>query len=124
MDRAADPTGGSSASPGRPRAGRRTFARSILGGKLRRAYLTAFRPGYVAAQERRRRGACRQCGNCCRLVHRCFFLTRDNLCRLYGLWRPANCVRFPIDERDIRDAGGTCGFYFEDESAEGEPGAK
>ncbi len=85
---------------------------SLQLGKLRRAWLVNFRPGYVRAQQARKRGACRQCGNCCRLGFRCPFLKRDNTCVIYRLLRARNCRLFPIDDRDIRDAGGECGFYF------------
>jgi hypothetical protein len=38
---------------------------------------------------------------------------------IYGLVRSANCTLFPLDERDVRDAGGACGFYFVAEEAVG-----
>jgi hypothetical protein len=105
---------GARPSPGRPV--RRTVGailRSPLRGKLRRIYLTTFRPGYVREQIKKRKGECRQCGSCCRLVFRCFYLTPDALCRTYG-HRSAVCCTFPIDERDRQDVGPHCGYYFED----------
>jgi len=100
-----------------------TFATRLrlLSGKIRRWYLCRFRPGYVRRQIARRRGECRKCGSCCALGYRCVFLNGANLCRIYdSRWRFITCVKFPIDERDIRDvrlaAGVDCGFYFaEDE---------
>jgi len=86
--------------------------RSPLRGKLRRIYLTTFRPGYVREQNKKRKGECRQCGSCCRLVFRCFSLTSENLCRTYSN-RCSVCSTFPIDERDSRDVGPHCGYYFE-----------
>ena len=86
--------------------------RSPLRGKLRRIYLTTFRAGYVREQNRRRKGECRQCGSCCRLLFRCFSLTPDDLCRTYSR-RSAVCSTFPIDERDLRDVGPHCGYYFD-----------
>ncbi len=90
-------------------------------GKLRRAWLTSFRPGYVREQRQRRQGQCRQCAKCCRLVFRCPFLLRNNRCLVYGLVRPASCTAFPIDLRDIRDVDGVCGYSFPGQGAD-EPG--
>jgi hypothetical protein len=86
--------------------------RAPLGGKVRRRYLTLFRKEYVRHQAARRRGECRQCGACCRLVWRCPFLTAENRCRIYGRTRHPNCVAFPIDDRDLRDVHGVCGHSF------------
>jgi len=88
------------------------FLQAPFAGKFRRLYLTAFRPGYVRAQNQRRSGRCNQCGACCRLVHRCVFLRRNNRCLIYGEKRPAACRFFPIDWRDLRDVRGSCGFHF------------
>ncbi len=85
-------------------------------GKLRRWWLTNFRPGYVAEQLARREGACKGCGRCCRLMFRCLFLTRSHRCFVYGLWRPGNCTAFPIDERDLGDVDGECGYSFSEET--------
>lgn len=87
-----------------------------LRGKLRRWWLTSFRRGYVAEQLARRQGACRSCGRCCRLMYRCQFLNRSNRCFVYGIWRPRNCTAFPIDERDLADVDGQCGFSFSEET--------
>jgi len=83
-----------------------------LVGKLRRIWLTTFRPSYVRAQLARRQGSCRQCGNCCCLAFRCPLLTGRNRCVIYRLARPANCTRFPIDARDLREVRGQCGYRF------------
>lgn len=88
------------------------WIRSPLKGKLRRFWLTTFRKGYVEAQLARRQGECLQCGKCCKLMFRCIYLTRDQLCSRYHAGRPANCTSFPIDQRDLRDAGGSCGYSF------------
>ncbi|MFO8006712.1 MAG: hypothetical protein R6V05_03155, partial [Candidatus Brocadiia bacterium] len=82
-------------------------------GKLRRLWLTSFRRGYVSEQLKRRRGSCNGCGRCCELVFRCRFLTGDRRCRIYGRGRPAACRFFPVDERDLTDVGGQCGYWFE-----------
>ena len=100
------------------------FARSPLKGKVRRAYLAIFRKAYVRAQMDRRRGACRQCGRCCRLLYRCMFLTDDNRCLIYHKPRAANCELFPIDARDLENVQRLCGFYFEDSPGRATPGAR
>ncbi len=86
----------------------------LFWGKLRRWWLTNFRPGYVRAQQMNKRGACLQCGKCCRLPYRCPMLTRDNKCRVYNLARTASCRLFPLNPRDLGDIDGKCGYYFVD----------
>ena len=83
-------------------------------GKLRRLFLVHFAPGYVRRQVGRRRGACRRCGSCCRLLFRCPHLVGANVCRVYDR-RYLQCRLFPIDARDLAEVGGGCGFWFEDE---------
>jgi hypothetical protein len=86
--------------------------RRAVAGKVRRAYLALFRREYIYERLERREGACRGCGRCCELLYRCPFLTRERRCAIYGVARPANCKFFPIDERDLHDVGGKCGFSF------------
>lgn len=86
--------------------------RSPFRGKVRRLYLTTFRPDYVRKQIEKRKGECRQCGSCCRLVFHCFYLTTEDLCRTYSS-RCSVCSTFPIDERDLRDVGPHCGYSFD-----------
>lgn len=86
--------------------------RSPLKGKVRRWWLTTFRKEYVRRQLELRQGECNQCGACCKLMFRCFYLKRDNRCSKYHNGRPPNCTCFPIDERDLRDAGVVCGYSF------------
>ncbi len=88
------------------------FLRAPLKGKVRRLWLTWFRKGYVRSQLARRQGECLQCGDCCKLMFRCLYLTRDQLCSRYDHGRPDNCTCFPIDERDLRDVGPRCGYSF------------
>ena len=85
------------------------FIRSPLKGKIRRFWLTHFRKGYVRDQIARRQGKCLQCGDCCKLMFRCLFLTSDQRCSRYDHGRPGNCTCFPIDERDV---GVGCGYSF------------
>ncbi len=86
-----------------------------VAGKIRRFYIYHFRKGYLRAQRDLRRGECRQCAACCRLLFPCAALGPEQLCRIYHGRRWAVCRDFPIDRRDIEDvsrAGGTCGYYF------------
>jgi uncharacterized protein len=92
----------------------KTFFGQLLR-KLRRTYLSAFRPEYVQKSiAETRKGDCHRCGACCELVHRCPFLGRDgqNLpyCRVYGELRPGNCRNYPLDATDSEIE--QCGYTF------------
>jgi hypothetical protein len=90
-------------------------------GKIRRAFLIAFRKKRVVAKLDRRRGACSRCGACCKIMFKCpaYDETDGNpKCLIYND-RPGVCSLFPLDEKDLRDRnvvmpGTKCGFYFED----------
>lgn len=81
-------------------------------GQIRRLYLNYFRKGYVERQLEIRKGYCKQCGKCCELSFKCFFLTKTRKCIIYHKGRPKHCKTFPLDERDLRDIKGECGYYF------------
>ena len=81
-------------------------------GKARRCYAGSYARAKVIDDLQRRRGECRRCGSCCRIVYRCPFL-EGNTCVIYGI-RPEQCRLFPIDERDLASVDGQCGFYFEE----------
>ena len=83
-------------------------------GKVRRFFLVHFAPGYVQRQLARRRGACQRCGVCCELWFRCPHLLGTNQCGVYER-RYLQCRLFPIDERDLAETQGRCGFRFEGE---------
>jgi len=94
--------------------------RLVLGwGKVRRFYLSHFRPSYVRRSLERRQGACNRTGACCRLMFTCPLLdtrTEPVRCTINEV-KPKVCRLFPIDERDLRDrdiiAPDTpCGFSF------------
>ena len=87
-------------------------------GKLRRFWLVHFARAYVERQLVRRQGACERCGRCCELLFRCPHLRGTNDCRVYE-GRCLQCRLFPIDERDLADVGGRCGFWFESCPPEG-----
>lgn len=83
--------------------------------KLRRTYLSIFRPEYVRKSiAETRQGECHRCGACCELVHKCPFLGRDAqslpYCRVYGELRPANCRTYPLDATDSEIE--QCGYTF------------
>jgi hypothetical protein len=90
-------------------------------GKLRRAFLIAFRKKRVVEKLDRRRGACSRCGACCKIMFKCPAYDEtdgDPKCLIYND-RPGVCSLFPLDEKDLRDRnvvmpGTKCGFYFED----------
>ena len=95
-----------------------------LYGKLRRTYYFFFNRNYIHRQLSRRRGACKRCGACCKILHRCPFLIGANngnraRCLIFFARHP-NCRIFPLDERDLRERDFVmpeeeCGFYFVDD---------
>lgn len=92
----------------------------LIMGTPRRFFWSVCRPGYVGASLALRRGTCRRCGACCRLVWRCRFFYHDNglpACKLYNRFRFPNCIHFPIDRRDIADRDHAsphtvCGYWW------------
>jgi hypothetical protein len=78
--------------------------------KLGRSYLQFIDAEYIANKLKKRRGACKKCGDCCR---HCRLLGKDNLCTVYEK-RPFLCYReFPLDRLDqkiweVKD----CGYTF------------
>ena len=94
--------------------------RMTLGwGKVRRFYLSHFRPAYVRESMARRIGGCARTGACCRLMFTCPLLdVRPDpvRCTIHSI-KPKVCRLFPIDERDLRDRDivspdAPCGFRF------------
>ncbi len=96
-------------------------AAAMCWGKLRRAFLIAFRKGRVEEKLRRRRGACHRCGACCKILFDCPAYDDSDgnpKCLIYND-RPGVCGLFPLDEkdlieRDIMMPEKPCGFTFED----------
>jgi hypothetical protein len=90
-------------------------------GKVRRAFLIAFRKKRVVEKLDRRRGACSRCGACCKIMFKCpAYDDADGnpKCLIYND-RPGVCSLFPLDEKDLRERDlvmpdTKCGFYFED----------
>jgi len=87
-------------------------------GVVRRTLLHLFRSGRIQASHALRRGACRRCGACCRLVMTCPSVCEEQgmtACSRHKRMRLPNCVNFPIDRRDLSDRNRVaphepCGF--------------
>ncbi len=94
---------------------------SKLKGVFRRFFLNIFRREYVRNQMKLRKGECCQCGQCCQLAFRCLLLTNSGKCLIYHKGRPKQCKTFPIDERDLAEVDGECGYFFLDRSVIGCP---
>jgi len=100
---------------------KKTFIHSC--GKFRRLYLYTFKKKYVQNMVSHRKGECKQCGACCKLLYKCPFLIehpKGFSCKIYGKIRPINCVIFPINEKDICDRNTVlpdvpCGYFFENQ---------
>lgn len=72
-------------------------------GKVRRfALITVFKKR-AAADLARRRGACTQCGACCKILFKCpAYDDERGWCTIYDD-RPGVCALFPINEKDIAE---------------------
>ncbi len=84
--------------------------------KVRRFFICHFEKGVVARNLKRRRGACLQCGRCCKLVYRCPLLVENRntmKCLIYNVGRPAQCRVFPLNPSDLADVNFRCGYYFD-----------
>lgn len=97
-------------------------------GKIRRAWLIAFRKGIVEDKLARRRGACSRCGACCKILFKCPAYDESGgepRCLIYND-RPGVCGLFPLDPKDLRDRdiampGTKCGYWFTDDPAKQRP---
>jgi len=65
--------------------------------------------------ENHRTGSCHQCGACCRLPFRCFFLRTaadgKSYCSAYS-FRPPTCRKFPRTSAQLELVRDVCGFSF------------
>ena len=87
----------------------------LIKGKIRRFFLPKLYPEYVKKQLSIRQGECLQCGKCCVFLHKCPFLRGhgENIrCLIYNVFRPKQCKVFPLDERDLQEIKGICGYSF------------
>jgi len=81
-------------------------------GKARRLYMSSYSRANVVKRLERRRGTCKRCASCCRIVYRCPFL-EGTRCVIYER-RFEQCRLYPIDARDLASVDGKCGFHFEE----------
>lgn len=99
-------------------------APGLVWGKIRRAFLIAFRKKAVEESLSLRRGACSRCGACCKILFKCPAYDDSNgepKCLVYND-RPGVCGLFPLDPRDLRDRDlvmpeKKCGFWFANSAA-------
>ena len=88
-------------------------------GKVRRFLLITVLKKRASADLARRRGACTNCGACCKILFKCPAFRETNAggwCTIYDD-RPGVCALFPINEKDIRERDIVmpergCGFTF------------
>lgn len=87
-------------------------------GKTRRLVLTNVRQHEAKSRVARRQGECKRCGECCRILFRCPFLTTDDKgqhrCRIYDR-RFNSCRFFPVQAEDLLEVT-NCGFSFASDS--------
>lgn len=90
-------------------------------GKIRRAWLIAFRKKKVEEKLSLRRGACTRCGACCKILFNCPAYDDSDgnpKCLIYND-RPGVCGLFPLDPADLRERNivmpeRKCGYWFAD----------
>lgn len=72
----------------------------------------------VLPVDKDRTGNCNQCGECCKLPFKCFFLRTDNegkyYCAAYK-FRPLNCRKFPRSRNQIVPVIHKCGYTFKED---------
>ena len=92
----------------------------MVWGKIRRAWLIAFRKKTVLEKLSRRHGGCTRCGACCKILFKCPAYDDSNgepKCLIYND-RPGVCGLFPLDPKDLRERdivmpGTKCGYWFD-----------
>lgn len=93
----------------------------MIVGKVRRAWLIAFRKKKVEEKLSLRRGACTRCGACCKILFNCPAYDDSDgnpKCLIYND-RPGVCGLFPLDPADLRERNivmpeRKCGYWFTD----------
>lgn len=88
-------------------------------GKVRRFALITIFKKRAAADLARRRGACTNCGACCKILFKCPAFEETpagGWCTIYND-RPGVCALFPINEKDLRERDVVmperrCGYSF------------
>jgi hypothetical protein len=109
--------------PGEGLSGMYTFPQMVqmAWGKVRRFLWPIVAPKSFQASMAKREGSCSRCGACCQLLYKCPYLEEKNgvfACSIQGK-KPGNCIRFPIDARDLADRDIVmpdvkCGYSFPD----------
>ncbi len=94
-----------------------------LKGKLRRFVQANLLVEDTGALLSRRSGECNRCGDCCKILFRCPFLSTDAdgqyTCRIYDR-RFAQCRLFPLHAADLREVA-QCSFTFDAEPVTAPP---
>ena len=93
-------------------------------GKVRRFMMPILTPKKFKEALAKREGHCTRCGACCQLLYKCPFLVEADgmyACGIQGR-KPGNCIRFPIDARDIAERDLVmpdvkCGYTFPSEAS-------
>jgi hypothetical protein len=88
-------------------------------GKARRLVLTNVMRNETKNRVASRQGECKRCGECCKILFRCPFLTTDAegqyTCRIYEK-RFNSCRFFPVQSEDLMEVPG-CGYSFVSDSS-------
>jgi hypothetical protein len=83
-------------------------------GKVRRFLQVQFRKDQVDGFIAHRQGECNRCGDCCKILFRCPFLTKDTegnaMCRIYA-YRFEQCRYYPIQPHDMHEVP-SCSYTF------------
>ena len=86
---------------------------------LKSVYVWIFKRKLIRESLARRKGECKQCGKCCVIMGvKCPFLSKDNLCGIYGFRPKILCALPPLNlskgnikkHRELN-----CGYYWDDE---------
>ena len=93
----------------------------MVWGKIRRAWLIAFRKRRVEEKLSYRRGDCTRCGACCKILFKCPAYDDSDgnpKCLIYND-RPGVCSLFPMDPADLKERNivmpeRKCGYWFAD----------
>lgn len=92
--------------------------------RARHYYYNLFKKRYIAEALKKRKGSCKNCGRCCRVLFFGFFKcplfdADHNKCKVYGEGMPKSCKRYPFDRGDryggkIPELEEHCGYSWGD----------
>jgi len=87
-------------------------------GKLRRLVLTNVNKREAESRMAHRQGECDRCGECCKILFQCPFLTSneegEHRCRIYGV-RFNSCRFYPMQPEDLKEVD-HCSYTFSSEA--------